>query len=106
MRNAAVVNHATLARWQAELRNAADNLQFRDAKLDALRVLQRVAEEMDGIMAPEAPPLVDAALIPSDLLGDLEEFLDDRADVVDGASGPRPNSAMSLRTRVDAEVRR
>jgi chromosome segregation ATPase len=32
------------------------------------------------------------------------EYLDDRADVIDGEDGPRPDAAMSLLTTVDAAL--
>lgn len=55
---AVIVNHATLARWQQELRLVADNLQFHGAKkIAAARALRRIAEEDDLVLAPESAVL-------------------------------------------------
>lgn len=36
----------------------------------------------------------------SELLDDIESYLDDRMDIVDGEHGPLPNGAMALYTRL------
>ena len=35
-------------------------------------------------------------MIPDFLLDEIEEYLDDHQDVIDGQDGPRPNKAMVL----------
>lgn len=43
--------------------------------------------------------------VPADLWDEIVDFITDQVDVRDGADGPTPNTAMSLSTRIDQEVK-
>ena len=45
-------------------------------------------------------------LIPFDLLDELTDYFQQRADVKDGSDGPRPNREMLLQGRLESEVTR
>jgi hypothetical protein len=47
-----------------------------------------------------AKALQDSISVPIDLWAEILDLLDDYSDVRDGADGPRPNDAMSLRSRI------
>lgn len=49
------VNHATLARWQQELRRAAEIIGVGPIGPTGAAVLKSIADEMDDVLAPEIP---------------------------------------------------
>jgi hypothetical protein len=44
-------------------------------------------------------------IVPDDLWDEIYEFIVDHVDIRDDSDGPLPNRAMSLQTRIDAEVK-